>query len=102
MPGYSNPLYHFQNHSATKAAVCTGQVVIYGVLISANGAAADVQIMDALTDGGEDDLEFYALDGTTVFVDFTPFGGVIFNTGLSLTMSAGYVALWTSITQATT
>ncbi len=101
MPGYSFPMYHFQNHSATKAAVVTGQVVIYAILLTGNGAAADLQLIDAVTDTGADEIELYALDGDTVFVDFTPLGGIIFNTGLSLTLSAGYVALWTSVNQAT-
>ncbi len=95
------PQFEFKNHSATKAAVCSGEVVIYGILVSANGAAADVQLIDALTDTGGDELEVYVLDGDTRFLDFTDFGGIIFSTGLSLTMSAGYVALWTSKAQIT-
>lgn len=101
MPGYSNPLYVFKNHTATKAGVCSGATVIYGLLLTGNGAAADLQLIDALTDTGGDEIEAYALDGTTVFLDFTPFGGIMFETGVSLTLSAGYVGLWTSRDQAT-
>lgn len=100
--GYATlPLYEFQGHTGTKAAVVSGAVVIYGILISGDGAAADVQIMDALTDTGADDLQFNVISGDSKFYDFTPMGGVLFATGLSLTMDAGYVGIWTSVKQAT-
>ena len=96
------PHYVFQDHTGAKAGVATAQIIIYGVMIRANGGNADVQIMDAVTDTGSDELDFSVLDGDTRLFDFTPFGGVIFNTGLSLAMTANtVVSMWTSIAQLT-
>jgi len=93
-----------QKHTADKAAAVTGQVVIYAVQVHANGANADIELCDALTDGSEDDLIYSALDSTTFFADYTNIGGVIFNTGLTVdvTGTAASVIIWTDVKQAAT
>ena len=103
MPGYTLPLYHKQKHSATKAAVISGTCVIYAVLVHADGGQADVDLIDALTDGGEDDLEFSQVDGNSELFDFSMLGGVAFATGLSLTLAGtgASVTIWTDKKQAT-
>ena len=92
------PLYHKQKHIADKAASYTGQLVIYAVQVHANGATADVELCDATTDGSEDNLSYSVLDGDTRFFDYTNFGGVIFNTALTVdvTGTGASVVLWTS------
>ena len=95
---------HFvkQKHTATKAGVATSAIIIYGVEIRANGGNVDVQLIDAATDTGSDDLDYSILDGDTRLFDYTPFGGVMFATGLSLTTTSNAVIqLWTSIAQIT-
>lgn len=100
----SLPLYVKQKHTADKAAAVTGQVVIYAVQVHANGATADIELCDALTDGSEDDLSYSALDGDTLFFDYTTLGGVIFNTGLTVdvTGTGANVVIWTDVKQTPT
>jgi hypothetical protein len=94
------PLYTHKKHTGTKAAVVTGEVVIYAAYVTANGANMDVNLIDALTDGGEDDLDINVLDGDCKMIHFP--GGIIFNTGLSITIAGtGQVHLWTDRAQAT-
>ena len=88
------PLYEHQKHTATKAAAVTGAVVIYGIYATANGANLDVNLIDALTDGGEDDLDVNVLDGDCKMIKFP--GGLLFSTGLSITIAGtGQLHLWT-------
>jgi len=93
------PLYHKQKHTADKAASYTGQLVIYAVQVHANGADGDVELCDAVTNTSSDELSYSALDGDTLFFDYTPFGGVVFNTGLSIDVTGTGVSviLWTSV-----
>ena len=97
------PKFVIQKHGTTKAAVVTGQVVIYAVMVHADGAQADLDLCDAVTDTGTDEISVSAVDGDTVFLDFTPLGGVIFNTGLSATIagSGAEIYIWTDVVQAT-
>ena len=97
------PTYVIQKHTATKAAVVTGQVAIYGLMVHADGAQADLDLCDAVTDTGTDEISVSAVDGDTVLLDFTPFGGVIFNTGLSATITGAgaEVYIWTDVVQLT-
>ena len=89
-------IYIKKTHTADKAAAVTGAVVIYGVQVSANGNNADVELCDALTDGSEDDLVFNILDGDSRLFDYTPFGGVMFATGLTVDATANTtVVIWT-------
>ena len=91
-----------QRHTATKAGVATAEIIIYAVQIRANGGNVDVQIMNATTDTGADDLDFSILDGDTVLFDYTPFGGVLFNLGMSLTTTSNAaIVVWSSIAQIT-
>lgn len=97
------PKYVLQKHTATKAAVVTGQVVIYAVMIHADGAQGDLDLCDAVTDTGTDEISVSAVDGDTILLDFTPFGGVIFNTGISATIagSGAEAYIWTDVVQVT-
>lgn len=97
------PKFVIQKHVTTKAAVVTGQVVIYAVMVHGDGAQADLDLCDAVTDTGTDEISVSAVDGDTVFLDFTPLGGVIFNTGLSATIggSGAEIYIWTDVLQAT-
>ena len=97
------PKYVKQKHTADKAAVITGQCVIYAVQVHANGATADIELCDALTDTSSDELSYSVLDGDTRFFDYTNFGGVIFNTGLTadVTGTGANVVIWTDVVQAT-
>ena len=88
MPGYSLPLYHIQKHTATKAGVSTTAIVIYAVMIKANGGNVDVQIMDAVTDGGEDELDYSVKNGDTILFDYSNLGGIAFATAMSLTTTS--------------
>ena len=103
MPGYSLPLYHIQKHTATKAGVSTTAIVIYAVMIKANGGDVDVQIMDAVTDGGEDELDYSVLNGDTRFFDYSGLGGIAFGTAMSLTTTSnGTITVWTDKPQIAT
>ena len=93
--------YVAQKHTATKAAVVSGAVVIQGVLAIGDGAAAAFEIQDALTDTGADTLIFRVITGDTRLFDFTPFGGVTFKIGLSLTVTTGKCVIWTDQHQIT-
>ena len=97
------PRFVKQKHTADKAAVVTGAVVIYAVGIHANGAAADVELVDAVTDTASDELMYSALDGADLFFDYTPLGGVIFNTGLTVDITGvgATLFLWTDRPQVT-
>lgn len=97
------PKFVIQKHGTTKAAVVTGQVVIYAVMVHGDGAQADLDLCDAVTDTGTDEISVSAVDGDTVLLDFTPFGGVIFNTGLSATIggAGAEIYIWTDVKQAT-
>ncbi len=81
-------------HEGDKAAAFTGQLVIYAVMIAANGANADIELCDALTVTSSDELSFNILDGDTAMFDFTPLGGVIFNTGLSTDITGSGARVW--------
>jgi len=97
------PLYVKQKHTATKEAAYTGQLVIYGVEVTANDSNGDVNLCDALTDGDEDDLSYSVLNGDTLIFDYTNLGGVIFNTGLTVYLSANTsVIIWTDVVQVPT
>ena len=96
------PIYEFQKHTSDKAASVTGQVVVYAVQVHANGAVADVELCDALTDGSEDDLMYSVLDGADPpLYEYTDVGGVLFKAGLTIDISAGAVFIWTDRRQAT-
>ena len=72
-------------------------------MIKANGGNVDVQIIDAVTDTGTDELDISVLDGDTIFFDFSTLGGVSFKTALSLTTTSNAaIVLWTDIVQLTT
>ena len=96
------PIFHQQRHTATKAGVTTVPTILYAVMIRANGGNVDVQIIDAVTDTGTDEIDISVLDGDTVFFDFSPLGGVSFLVALSLTASSNAaIVLWTDIVQLT-
>lgn len=97
------PRFVKQKHTADKAAVVTGVVVIYAVQVHANGANADVELVDAITNTSSDELMYSVLDGDAKFFDYTPLGGVLFNTGLSLdvTGTGATVFIWTDRPQVT-
>lgn len=98
------PVFFKQKHTADKAAAVTGQVVIYAVQVHANGGTADIELCDALTDGSEDNLMYSALDGADPPIfDYTPLGGVVFNTGLTVdvTGTGATVFIWTDTAQLT-
>ncbi|GAG44683.1 unnamed protein product, partial [marine sediment metagenome] len=88
-------------HTSGKEASVSGAVMIYAVQVHANDAAADVELTDALTDTGTDELKYSALDGDTLFFDYTKLGGIAFATGLTVVISAGAVTIWTDKYQAT-
>jgi len=96
------PFYVLQKHTATKAGVTTVPTKIYAVQIRANGANVDVQLINAATDTGTDELDYSVLDGDTLLFDYTPMGGVAFNVALSLTTTASAaIWVWTDIVQLT-
>lgn len=103
MPLPNLPMLVLKKHTATKAASVSGQVVIYAVMVHADGAQADVDLINALTDTGTDEISVSAVDGDTVFLDFTPLGGVLFNTGMSITIAGAgaEIYVWTDRLQAT-
>lgn len=98
-----NPLFVLQKHTATKAASITGACTIYAIMVHADGAQADLDLCDATTDDGGDEISVSAVDGDTVLLDFTSLGGIKFGTGLSITIagSGAEVYIWTDKTQAT-
>ena len=91
------PLYHPVKHTADKEAAISGACIIYAAMVHANGANCDVQLSDALTDIPTDDLKYSALDGDTIFIDYSDIGGVSFSTGLTVDLqgSGGSIILWT-------
>lgn len=97
------PRYILKKHVADKAAAVSGQVVIYAVQVHSNGANADIELCDALTNTSSDELMYSVLDGDAKFFDYTPLGGVLFNTGLSIdvTGSGATIFIWTDRPQAT-
>ncbi len=98
------PVLHKQKHTATKEESVTGQVVIYKVEVHANGGNADIELTDALTDTGGDDLMYSKVNGTDGSWDYTNLGGVIFNTGLTVvvTGTGATVFIWTDVVQIAT
>ena len=95
--------YVVLRHTATKAAAIAGPCVLYAVQIRANGGNVDVQIIDAATDTGTDEIDISVLDGDTIFFDYSSLGGVVFSTALSLTTTSNAaIVLWTDQTQAKT
>ena len=101
-PSYALPLYVLQKHTATKAGVSTVPIVIYAVMIRANGGNADVQLVDFDTDDGGDELDYSVLDGDTRFFDYSGLGGIAFVEGLSLTTTANTaIWIWTDLAQIT-
>ena len=97
------PIYEKETHTADKAAAVTGQVVIYGVQVSCNGNNADVELCDAVTDTSSDELTYNVLDGDSKLFDYTPFGGVVFNTGLTVDTAANTsIVIWTDVKQVPT
>lgn len=102
MGSYSMPLYVLQKHTATKAGVSLAPIVIYAVQIRANGGNVDVQLIDADTDDGGDELDYSVLDGDTVFFDYSALGGIAFVNGFSLTTTSNAAILvWTDLAQIT-
>ena len=95
------PVYNPQKHVATKAAVVSGEVLVAAALVIGDGEAAALELQDALTDTGSDDLIFRVASGDTRFFDFSDIGGILFATGLSLTLTTGKVVIWTDKPQAT-
>ncbi len=99
----SLPLYVKQKHTADKAAAVTGAVMIYAVQVHANGANADIELCDALTDTSSDELSYSMLDGDTRLFNYKSLGGVAFATGLTVdvTGTGANVVIWTDVLQAT-
>ena len=99
----SLPWSSFKRHTADKAAAITGACVIYAVQVAANGANADIELCDALTDTGSDELSYNALDGDTLFFDYHAMGGVAFKTGLTVdvTGTGARIWIWSDAVQAT-
>ena len=97
MGGYSLPLYSVLKHTTEKADVCTGPCVVYAVQIKANGADCDVELTNATTDTGIDELMYSVLDGDTILFDYSMIGGIDFPIGLTITEAGGTPAilLWT-------
>ena len=95
------PEFNPKKHAATKAAVVSGEVLIVKVLVIGDGEAAALELQDALTDTGSDELIFRVLSGDTRLFDFTSVGGILFGTGLSLTVTTGKCVIWTDKPQAT-
>ena len=95
------PKFVKQKHTADKAAAVTGALVIYAVQVHANGANADIELCDALTDGSEDDLSYSMLDGDTRLFNYESLGGVAFTTGLTVdvTGTGANVIIWTDVKQ---
>lgn len=91
------PLFIPQKHTADKAAVVTGAVRIMMVQAHADGAQADIQLCDALTDTSSDELIYSLVDGDTKLYDYTPVGGVQFETGLTVDVNGtgAKVIIWT-------
>ena len=96
-------VYNRAKHTADKAAAVTGAVNIRAVQVHANGANVDVQLCNALTDTSSDELVYSALDGDTLFFDYSMLGGVAFGTGLTVDLqgASGSVIIWTDADQAT-
>ena len=93
-------LYSHQKHTATKASAVASPVVIYAIYATANGANLDVNLIDALADGGEDDFDVHVLDGDSIYIPLP--GGLPFEVGLSITIAGtGQLHLWTDKAQAT-
>ena len=93
-------VYSHKKHTATKAGSVSGPVMIYAIYATANGANLDVNLIDALTDGGEDDFDVHVLDGDSIFIPLP--GGLPFETGLSITIAGtGQLHLWADQDQAT-
>ena len=95
------PVFNPQEHTATKAAVVSGEVLIGAVLVIGDAAAAALELQNAVTDTGSDELKFRVLSGDTRFFDFSDIGGILFDTGLTLTVTTGKVVIWTDKPQAT-
>lgn len=87
--------YVAQQHTTSKTSVTIGAVRIMGVLVMADGEAAAFELLNALTDTSSDELIFDVVTGETRLFDFTPFGGVMFSTGLTLTLTTGKCVIWT-------
>ena len=98
------PLFIVKKHTADKAAAVTGAVRIMMVQAHADGAQADIQLCDALTDTSSDELVYSLVDGDTRLFDYTPVGGVQFETGLTvdITGTGAKAIIWTDQLQAAT
>ncbi len=96
-------LYNQLKHTATKADVCTGPCVVYAVQIRANGANADIELTNATTDTNANEFFYNILDGDSRLFDYSPLGGVVFDTGLTVTVSGSGAAIviWTDKAQVT-
>ena len=95
-------VYNRTKHTADKAAAVTGAVNIRAVQVHANGANCDVQLCNALTDTSSDELVYSALDGDTLFFDYSMLGGVAFGTGLTVDFQGtGAVIIWSDADQTT-
>jgi len=95
------PLLHVQKHTADKTAAVSGSVRILAVQCSANGGNGDIELSNSLTDSG-DQLVYNVLDGDTLFFDYSALGGVAFNVGLTVDITANTtVIIWTDQGQAT-
>jgi len=88
------PWTSFKKHTADKAAAVTGKCVIYAVRVAANGANADIELCDALTDTSSDELSYNVLDGDCVFEDYSALGGVAFSTGLTVDVTGTGARIW--------
>ena len=90
------PLFRRRRFTGDSADAFTGEIKIMAVQISANGANVDVELVDATTDTGGDDLTYHVLDGETKLWSYVDLGGIVFLTALTVdTTASGIIQVWT-------
>ena len=89
-------LFRRRRFTGDSADAFTGIIKIMAVQISANGGNVDVELVDATTDTGGDDLTYNVVDGRTRLYDYTRLGGIVFETALTVDTTANAVIqIWT-------
>lgn len=69
----------------------SGDGVVLAVLLNAGTSGAQFELNDSTAGSGADFLEFLGIVNTPYFFDFSPLGGVPFQTGCWIDWTAGSV-----------
>jgi hypothetical protein len=80
---HSSPMYKTQTVPVATAALlgAAGQIRLMGFILFGGSANTQVEFKDAATDTGTVVLGANCLAYTSIFVDLSDIGGVMFNTG---------------------